>query len=410
MNLLIEESSRLYESGDLTMARELLEKAVSEEADSFQALYNLGVVLRDLNEWDLARKHFERALLLQPHDPQALNNLGLVHENVGDYPGAMAYFRAALSLAPGMANAEFNLALCLLRLGHFNEGFARFEARFGTGQVKALDCPHPRWEGQQMLGTLLIHTEQGAGDAMQFVRYLPMVAERVSRILFVCPERLMRLFSSVPGISEMRSAGQFDSNAFQTYCPLLSLPRLAGTTVDTIPDESGYLKPPADKIELPPAGLESPRLRVGLCWAGSRTHLNDKNRSAALADFEPLFGLADVAFYSLQIDESNGEREAYGGRVVDMKDLQKDWADAASLVSQLDLVIAVDTGVAHLAAALGVPTWIALSKVSDWRWLLGRDDSPWYPSVRLFRQTETGDWTGVVGEMRKYLEAWPGLV
>ncbi|MEM1295500.1 MAG: tetratricopeptide repeat protein [Verrucomicrobiota bacterium] len=403
LSQLIEETARLYESGELDQVRERLEEAREEYPESFRVQYNLGVVLRDLDDWGPARAAFERALMLRPNEAQAFNNLGLIHEYLGNFPEAIANFRAALSLTPDFDSANFNLSLCLLRLGHFGEGFVRFQSRFGTGQVKPINCPHPLWDGRAMLGTLLVHTEQGAGDAIQFVRYLPMVAERVSRILFVCPQPLMRLFRSVPGIAEMRTAGDFEISSFQAYCPLLTLPHIFDTQPETIPAAPSYLKAPPESLELPPPDIEDPKLKVGICWAGSSSHLGDRHRSVALKDFRPLIEEGNVAFYSLQIDEAKEQLKDMERQVVDLSGHIKDWGDTASLVSQLDLVISVDTGVAHLAAAMGIPVWIALAQHTDWRWGIEGDQSAWYPSARLFRQQEPGDWNEVFAELKHEL-------
>lgn len=400
---LLEETGRLYESGELDRARELLIAALDEHSESFRVHYNLGVLARDLDDLESARSAFERAVMIRPDEAQALNNLGLIHEYLGNYPEALAYFRAALSLLPDFDSANFNLSLCLLRLGHFGEGFARFQSRFGTGQVKPISCPHPLWDGRSMLGTLLVHTEQGAGDAIQFVRYLPMVAERVSRILFVCPQPLMRLFRSVPGIAEMRTAGDFEVSSFQAYCPLLNLPHVFGTLPESIPAKSAYLEPPQERVELPGSVAENPKLKVGICWAGSSTHLADRHRSVAFEDFGGLLKTDDLAFYSLQIDEAKGQIGTTNLPIVDLSEQINDWADTASLVSQLDLIISVDTGVAHLAAALGKPVWIAVAKHTDWRWGIEGEKSSWYPTVRLFRQQSRGDWSGVFQELGREL-------
>ncbi len=407
LSSLLAQASTAYDAGNLDQARKFLAHAVESQPESVQARYNLGVVLRDQGQWTEAQEHFEHALLAEPDNAQILNNLGLIHENQGRCAIALACYRAAYALQPAFAAAEFNLSLLLLRLGHFPEGFARFESRFATGQVKPIDCPHPRWDGDPVAGTLLIHTEQGAGDAMQFVRFVPLARQRVGKVLLVCPKRLMRLFSRVPGIDEIRTAGQFDVTSFDTFCPLLSLPNVLGATLETVPVQRAYLHPPSDSVPLPPAKIASPKLRIGLSWAGSRTHIGDRQRSAKLRDFSPLFEVPGIAFYSLQIDDSSAELAEFDGALTDLKDLQGDWADAASLVSQLDLVIAVDTGIVHLAGALGVPVWIALHHWPDWRWMIDQTDNIWYPSARLFRQEKSGDWAPVVAQMKRELSSIP---
>lgn len=403
---LIQSGFESYEGGDLDAALRACREAVRLAPDSCEARYNYGVVLRDLEKWDEAEAEFEAAIENDPSYAGAYNNLGIVYENIGRHALAIASYRAALALQPDFPLVQFNLGMLLLRLGHFQEGFARCEYRWQTDQFQPIQCPHPKWDGQPLDGTLLIHTEQGAGDAIQFVRYVPLAAARCRRVLFVCVERLHRLFAKVPGIDEMRRAGQFRADSFVAYTPLMSLPHLCGTTLETIPATGPYLSPPHDRVPLPPSPIDRPRLNVGICWAGSRTHRNDRHRSIALRQFAPLFALNDVAFFSLQYDESAEELPQFGGRIVDLRSLQNDWAEAASLVWQLDLLITVDTGVAHLAAAMGKPVWIAISKRCDWRWMVDRTDSPWYPSVRLFRQTQLGKWDDVFLSIRNALSDW----
>lgn len=403
LELNLQEGDQAYQSGDLERALEIYEPAAGLFPGNFRVKYNYGVLLRDLDRHHDALREFEIAARLQPTNPDVFNNLGIIHESLLQYGQAAAHYRAAISLSPELAQAHFNLGMLMLRLGHYEEGFAQSEWRWDTDQFSRFECPHPKWDGSYLRGTVLIHTEQGAGDAIQFIRYLPLAAEHCDRVMLVCPQRLMPLFSNVPGVDELRTAGEFSVESFQAYTPLLSLPYLAVTTVDTIPPPASFLTPSKNPVPLPEFGPADPKLKVGISWAGSRTHTNDHNRSSALHHFAPLFDLPGVTFYSLQVDESRDELEAFPDQICDLSGLQGDWSEAASLVQQLDLVIAVDTGVAHLAASLGVPTWIALSQKCDWRWMIDREDSPWYPSVRLFRQPSPGDWDAIVSHMREAL-------
>lgn len=396
----LREGDQAYQSGDLERALEIYEPAAHRLHGDFRVKYNFGVLLRDLDRHADAQREFEVAARLEPSNPDVFNNLGIVHESLLQYGQAVAHYRAAIALAPNLAQAHFNLGMLLLRLGHFEEGFAESEWRWDTDQFSRFECPHPKWDGSYLRGTVLIHTEQGAGDAIQFIRYLPLAAEHCDRIMLVCPQRLLHLFSKVPGVDELRTAGEFSIDSFQAYTPLLSLPYLAVTTLETIPSPAGFLTPSRHQVPLPDFGAPDTRLKVGISWAGSRTHTNDHNRSSTLHHFAALLDLPGVTFYSLQVDESRRELAAFGDQICDLSELQGDWSEAASLVQQLDLVVSVDTGVAHLAASLGVPTWIALSQKCDWRWMIDREDSPWYPSVRLFRQPAPGDWASTMQKIR----------
>jgi hypothetical protein len=247
-------------------------------------------------------------------------------------------------------------------------------------------------------GTLLVHSEQGAGDAIQFVRYLPIAAERCDRLMFFCPVNLFPLFRSLPGVAELRGPGTIQVSEFQTYLPLMSLPHVLGTTLETIPSRVPYLRPVPRSVDLGPSPIPNPRLKVGLSWSGSPTHQNDRHRSCHLRDLTPLLDVPDVAFYSLQLGPRAGEVYDLGertGRVADLSDRQADFADTAAIMEQLDLTISVDTAVLHLAGALGHPAWGLLTARHDWRWLIDREDSPWYPTIRLFRQSRLDDWAEV---------------
>jgi hypothetical protein len=247
--------------------------------------------------------------------------------------------------------------------------------------------------------SLLLHTEQGLGDAVQFIRYLPLAAQRGARIIIECQAELQRLFQTMSGNYQTVVRGQ-PLPAFDLHCPLLSLPWVFGTNLASIPNDVPYLHADAED-----AGRWQDRLgghcallKVGLAWAGKPTHQNDRNRSMKLARLAPLGQLPGVHFFSLQKGTAAAEAKAppAGMELVDWTEELKDFADTAALIANLDLVIAVDTAVVHLAGAMGKPVWTLLPFASDWRWLLDRADSPWYPTMRLFRQATPGDWDGVI--------------
>jgi hypothetical protein len=297
-------------------------------------------------------------------------------------------------------------------LGRFPEGFRECEWRWQTSRFTPFRVPHPLWDGRPLRGTLLVHSEQGAGDAIQFVRYLPIAAGLVDRLIFFCSENLFSIFGGLPGVAELRGPGSVQVAEFQTYLPLMSLPMVLGTTLETVPSRIPYLMPEPRSIELGRPPVVNPRLKVGLTWAGSPTHQNDRHRSCRLTDLTPLFALPDVAFYSVQVGPQAAELKEPGcwsGRLVDVGDLLGNYADTAAVLKQLDLLIAADTSVLHLAGALGLPAWGIISARSDWRWLIDREDSPWYPTVRLFRQSRLGNWSEVFRRAADALARWsPG--
>jgi hypothetical protein len=244
----------------------------------------------------------------------------------------------------------------------------------------------------------MIHTEQGSGDALQFARYLPWAAERCKRLLVVCPERLHRLYATIPGIDELRPAGSFAADEFQAYLPLLSLPLVFQTTVETVPNQVPYIQAPSERIPLPPPAIPNPRLKVGLNWAGKSSYLADEKRSCTPREFMPLLQVPDIAYYSLQFGEGADQLPMLGelqSRVVDLNGLHDDFADTAGLMEQLDVIVSVDTAPVHLAGALARPVCVAVAYDADWRWLLFREDSCWYPTARVFRQSQPGNWESV---------------
>jgi hypothetical protein len=312
---------------------------------------------------------------------------------------AIGCFRTAVGLRPDFANAHHNLAVALLARGEMAEGWREYEWRWQTAGMVASrrDFAQPQWHGEAAEGrTLLIHAEQGLGDTLQFCRYGALAAARGLRVVMEVQRPLVRLLRGVAGVDWVVARGE-DLPAFDFCCAMQSMPLAVGTTVATIPSAPSYLC--ADLVEaaiwgerLAAAGRLGPR--VGLAWAGDPAMVRDGRRSLAAERLAPLLALQGLQFFSLQ----KGGSPADVG-LTDFMDEMEDFADTAALVANLDLVISVDTAVAHLAAALGKPVWLLDRFDPDWRWLLGRRDSPWYPSMRLYRQPKPGDWGSVLAEV-----------
>ena len=399
-----------YVRGDLDAARRHFAQALSIAPDSVPTRYNLGVVHRDLENWEAAWILFIDVIARDRNAAAAYNNLAIVEEHFGLYQAAETHYRQAIALKNQFPDAHFNLGMLLLRLGRWREGFAECESRWQTSRFTPFQVPHPVWNGEQLRGTLLVHSEQGAGDAIQFVRFLPLAAQRCDRILFVCPERLHELFGSLPGVTEMRGPGPLQYSDFAAYIPLLSLPRALGTTLESVPCQIPYLLPAGRSLDLGRSSVPGSRLRVGLVWGGSPTHQNDRHRSCSLRNLESLFDIPGIAYYSLQLGPQGIEVADHGkwsGNIVDLRERLVDFADTAAVIDQLDLTISVDTSVLHLAGALGRPVWALISAKSDWRWMVNREDSPWYPTLRLFRQARLDDWQEVVARVAaQALSGW----
>lgn len=391
--------------------QEPLPAAGPEQPAGFVEEINRGAARLDQDKVAEAIVHFERAKALAPERAEVYNNLGNAATAENRLHDAVAHYQHAIRLDPAMPDAHMNLGMALLKLGDLPAGFREFEWRWQTRQFTPFMPPHPRWDGSPLPGkTLLVHTEQGAGDAIQFVRFVQQARPRVGKVLLIAPDSLSALFATAAGVDEIRGAGAIAEQAFDVHIPLLSLPMVLGATLQTIPAQTPYLSVPPDRqvnvLRMgdgrPTTGGKSP-LRVGIAWAGSPTQGNDRNRSARLADFAPLFEIPSIEWHSLQVGEKSDDLDS--SFLIHHSSFIKDWADTAAIVSQLDLVISVDTGVAHLAGALGVPAWVLLCYAPDWRWLLERADSPWYPSARLFRQPRPKDWASVMAEAAAALRA-----
>jgi hypothetical protein len=301
---------------------------------------------------------------------------------------------------PNNAELHWNLSLALLSDGRLKEGFDEYEWRwqYDNFPSKRRDFRQPAWAGEAFDGrTLLLHTEQGVGDVLQFLRFLPMIVERKGvggRIVLECHDTLLSLMEGFPGIDAM--IRRFDPPPpFDVHLPLLSAPRVLGIdTLERLPNAVPYLPvPPGPDLPVPEA--DPARLKVGFVFGGNPQFPNDRVRSTRLESWMPLFGIEGVQFFSLQKGDREPELAAAPADVVRLNERLDSFRDTAVALGKLDLVITTCTSVAHLAGALGRPFWVVLSRNADWRWLVGRDDSPWYPSARLFRQAELGDWDGV---------------
>ncbi|HWK47275.1 MAG TPA: tetratricopeptide repeat-containing glycosyltransferase family protein [Stellaceae bacterium] len=375
---------------------------------------NLGNALRDLGRSDEAEGCYREALRLRPELAEAHNNLGIALRDRARLDEAEAAYRMALALRPDYPEAHHNLATLLLLAGRLTEAWPEYEWRGlvkGNGYPSARGFPHPRWGGE-VLGArvLLVHAEQGFGDTLQFCRYVPLAGAR-GRVVLEVPGGLVRLVSGLPGVERVVATGDALPD-FDVECPLLSLPGVFGTTLETIPASVPYLAADPTAVAMWRARLAAlPGLRVGLVWAGDpRRYMGgglaiDRRRSLVLEQLAPLVGIEGVSFVSLQKGEAAAQACPEGLVLHDWTGELGDFADTAGLVAALDLVISVDTSVAHLAGALGKPVWLLNRYDTCWRWLLGRDDSPWYPSLRQFRQTKPGEWGAVLDAVRTALVA-----
>jgi uncharacterized protein (TIGR03032 family) len=402
----------LYRQGQLAEAIAAFRQCLKLDPDDQEACYRLGVALGDAEQYDEAMAQLVAVIQAEPERAEAYNSLGYVCSRQGQPQQAIAAYEQAIALRPDYAHAHLNLAMTLLQKGDYARGFAEYEWRWRTDEFTPFRCPHPQWDGRPIPGqTLLIHTEQGGGDAIQFARFLPLAAQRCGALLVAGPRDLLPLLATIPGIQELREAGAIGVHEFDRYLPLLSLPRVLGITHATIPSEMPYLDLETLRRRKGVAGLQMSLEgvhRVGLVWAGSPTHRDDRRRSCRLQAWLPFLRTPGVTFYSLQRGERARELTELPPDVT-VQDLElalHDFGDLAWLMLQLDLVITVDTSAAHVAGALGLPVWTLLSAVPDWRWGMAGEMTPWYPTMRLFRQPRPGDWAAVGAQVAQALAHW----
>lgn len=395
--------------GRAAAAEPHLRRAVDLDPSAVEARCNLGAFLTREQRPAEAIAHFRAALEAAPDNIDAWTNLGVALLDTGDPAEAEQCYRRAIALAPDNAEAHYNLAWVLLLTGQWIAGWQEYEWRWKLANFSSRkrDFDKPLWDGSPLpAGTLLLHAEQGLGDAIQFVRYAATAKARCARVVVECPRALVRLFLGIGGIDAVIAAGD-TLPAFDVQAPFMTLPRLFATTPATAPAARAYIAAPASvasHLRLP----ETAGPRIGVVWAGSPDNKIDRRRTLPARLFAPLMTATAADFVSLQVGPRAEEvSDLPAARLVFACDGRvADFAETAAIVGQLDLVIGVDTAVMHLAAAMGKPTWLLLPTMPDYRWLLGRDDSPWYPAIRLFRQDKSDSWPDVIARITAALTIW----
>ena len=404
----------LWEQGRPEKAVVYYRRALQLKPDSFDTQMNLGVSLSDQGYFDEALVWLRGSLRLRPNSGDAWDNVGMTLARQGHWDEAMKCYDEAIRLRPDFGEARRNRALGWLAVGDFERGFPESEWRLRCRNPPGYDFPRPRWGGEALEGrTILLHFEQGFGDTLQFIRFASQVKERGGQVWVFCQPGLVRLLSLCPSVDcVMDGSSPFPD--FQLHAPLMSVPAILGTTAATFPSDP-YLSADAATIQrwrpalaraLGVANLESV-FKIGIAWQGNPQNRVDRWRSFPLSHFAQLSELPGVRLVSLQRGPGTEQIGALAGRVpvaefdsrIEGPDDRRDFLDTAAVMSLLDLVVTPETAVAHLAGSLGIRTWVALSHVGDWRWMVSGDTCPWYPSARLFRQTTLGDWDGVFRRM-----------
>jgi tetratricopeptide (TPR) repeat protein len=376
-------------------AVDALQRALQQNPDHARAHLALGNAHLDLDRLACGEYHLRTAIALDPSLPEAHASLGFLLAGSGRLAEAVAACDRAIQLRPDFARAYWNRSFARLLAGDFAPGWEDYEwrKRHDSFARDFLALPGREWQGEALAGqTLLVHAEQGLGDTIQFARYLPLLADRGARVVLACAPALFSLLRRLPGVAcVVAKSGVLPP--YDLWVDQMSLPRLFGTRPETIPAPHGYL--PVDRAHVAawrPASAVRPR--VGIVWAGNPNHSNDSRRSMPLEALAPILAVPGIDWISLQVGPAGAAITARFG-IADRAAGLTDFAKTATLIETLDLVVAVDTSTAHLAGAMGRPVWVMIPFAPDWRWMIGRTDSPWYASLRLFRQAAPGDWTGV---------------
>jgi hypothetical protein len=368
---------------------------------------NLAMALGAAGKVEEAVNIAKTAVEMKSDYAEGFNTLGNLLADLGRYDDAAAAFGRAIQLRPDYAVAHWNLSLILLLRGDFEAGWAEHEwRRKTTVESHPREFEQPMWDGGDLHGrTILLHHEQGFGDMIQFIRYAPLVAERGGRVILSCPTELASLLREIPQIAEVHAGD--DLPEFDCHCPILSLPAVFKTRVETIPAKTPYLKAPVESVDRwrEILGAKDGKLRVGLAWAGNPRRRLDRRRSIRLEQLAPLSMVKGVRLYSLQKGQTPQTSTGVpaGLELIDLSSRLHDFAETAGAIENLDLVISVDTAVAHLAGAMGKPVWVLIGYVPASRWMLDRNDSPWYPTMRLFRQPAMDDWSTPIAQIAQAL-------
>jgi tetratricopeptide (TPR) repeat protein len=399
----------LHMRGDLDGALAAYRKALDLDPGLAQANQNYASLVRDAGALERAAEGYRRQALANPRDALAHSDLGNTLRELGRHEEALAAYAQALVIDPQLAEAHFSRAFVLLLRGDYAEGWREYEWRW---RIPAFNAPARRfaqaiWDGAPCAGRILLHAEQGLGDTLQFVRYAPLVAARCAGVVLECQPELRALMQGVPGVARVVARGE-PLPEFVAHAPLMSLPARFGATLESLPWEGPYVRADVERaarwrslLQADVANLGPARLRVGLVWAGRPQQWDDRKRSITLAALAPLARAPGVHFYSLQVGSAAAQAAVppAGMRLIDHTARISDFSDTAALASQLDLLITIDTSVAHLGGAMGLPTWVLVAHAPDWRYHLARSDNPWYPTMQLFRQVRDGDWSGAIDEV-----------
>lgn len=399
----VEQAIQNHRRGDFDQAIKAYKEILLDEPKNVQVLYHLGVALSDTEHWDNAIEYLNQTIKLQSNHAEAHNSLGHAYSGMLDFDLAIKSYEAAIASDQKYATAHFNLGCIKLKQGHFLEGWKEYEWRWKMPTFQPFNCPQPQWIGEDISSkTLLVHTEQGNGDAIQFARFLPEVRKRCTKLIIVCNESLRLLFKEMECVDEVRLPGNLPSDLFDVYCPIMSLAGALKITLDNLPRQAPYLTIPEQVLV--PKLVDNGKPKIGLVWAGSPTQQINHHRSCPI---EEMMGITDTNsfdFYSLQIPLSQEHKEVLKqNNVIDLEQELISYCHTGALIQQMDLVISVCTSVVHLSGALNTQSIVLLSPQADWRWLEDEAASTWYPNTTILRQGNSGDWKSLLKKVELQL-------
>ena len=394
-----------HRRGQFSEAIKQYKQILLDEPNNVNVLYHLGVALSDYEQWNESIEYLEQTVALQSNHAEAHNSLGHANAGILNFERAVKHYEAAIKSDQRYATAHFNLGCIKLKQGDFEAGWREYEWRWQMPTFQPFNCPQDKWQGEDISDkVLLVHTEQGNGDAIQFARFLPMVRQRCKKLIVVCTEPLRLLFKEMDCVDEVRLPGNLPADLFDVYCPIMSLAGVLDITLKNLPTSTPYLALPKQVVvpKLPDNG----KPKVGLVWAGSPTQAINHHRSCPLDEMLKIVS-DDYDFYSLQIPLSKPDKERLSqNHIIDLEQELVSYSHTGAIVGQLDVVVSVCTSVVHLSGALNVPSIVLLSQHADWRWLEDEQDSTWYPNTQILRQHKAGDWSNLIGRAKSLLEIY----
>ena len=391
-----------HRRGELDKAIMQYKAILQDEPDNTNVLYHLGVALADTEKWIDAVKVLEKTVALQSNHAEAHNSLGHAYARQMMFDKAVASYEAAIKSDQSYATAHFNLGCVKLKQGDFATGWQEYEWRWKMPTFQPFNCPQPKWQGEDISDkTILVHTEQGNGDAIQFARFLPAVKARCKKLIMVCTEPLRLLFKEMDCVDEVRLPGSLPADLFDVYCPIMSLAAVLDISVDALPSETPYLSIPKQIVV--PRLADNGKPKIGLIWAGSPTQAINHHRSCPMEEMMKVVS-DNFDFYSLQLPLDQQDKAVLSKNgVIDLEQELISYSHTGALIEQMDMVVSVCTSVVHLSGALNVPSLVLLSQHADWRWFEHEPTSTWYPNTKILRQRKQGDWANLVERAKETL-------